>query len=58
MRQTAERARRELTKLFEAERIARETFMADVGEYLPRDIWDGLEEEVRRWEVKRAERSK
>jgi autophagy-related protein 17 len=57
MRQTADKARKELAKLFEAERSAREHFMADVGEYLPRDIWDGLEEDVRKWEVKRVERS-
>jgi autophagy-related protein 17 len=57
MRQTADKARRELAKLFEAERSAREIFMADVGEYLPRDIWDGLEEDVRKWEVRRAERA-
>jgi autophagy-related protein 17 len=57
MRQTADKARRELAKLFEAERSAREVFMADVGEYLPRDIWDGLEEDVRKWEVRRVEQS-
>ena len=33
----------------------REGFRADVGEYIPTDLWDGLGERVRRWKVVPAE---
>lgn len=51
----AEKARREMERLFAAEHKARETFMSDVGGYLPRDIWSGLEESVQKWEIRKVE---
>jgi autophagy-related protein 17 len=52
-RRIAEKARKELGKLFEADRRARAEFMEDVGVFLPRDlgVWYGLEDGGVRWEV-------
>ncbi|CAK4020552.1 Autophagy-related 17 [Lecanosticta acicola] len=49
-----DKARRELEKLYEADRSARQGFMQDVGEFLPRDLaaWHGLEDEAPRWEIR------
>ena len=56
MRKVAERARRDLEKLYDADRVAREEFMEEVGEVLPSDLgdWYGLGVEAPRWEVHAA----
>lgn len=52
MRKVAEKARKELERLWEADREAREEFVEGVGGFLPGDIWEGLAERGRRWEVR------
>lgn len=52
MRKIAEKARREIEALWQEDRDMREQFVNDVGEYLPRDIWPGLVEAPKRWEVR------
>ena len=54
MKRIADKARKELDKLYNADHAAREEFMEDVGVFLPRDlgVWHGLEEDSTRWEVK------
>ncbi|KAI5362332.1 Putative autophagy protein ATG17 [Septoria linicola] len=54
MKKIADKARKDLERLYETDRLAREEFMEDLGEYLPRDLgaWHGLEEETTRWEVR------
>ncbi|WPH05106.1 Hypothetical protein R9X50_00800700 [Acrodontium crateriforme] len=54
MRKVAEKARREMDRLYEADREAREAFMQNVGEFLPGDIWAGLQEVGGRWTVRRV----
>ena len=51
MRKVAEKARRDLEKLFEVDREAREEFVEEVGGFLPGDIWPGLADQGSRWEV-------
>ncbi|KAF7193553.1 Autophagy-related protein [Pseudocercospora fuligena] len=54
MKRIADKARKELDKLYNADHAAREEFMEDVGVFLPRDlgVWHGLEDDSTRWEVK------
>ncbi|EMC93855.1 hypothetical protein BAUCODRAFT_75053 [Baudoinia panamericana UAMH 10762] len=52
MRKLAARAQRELDRLYEADREAREEFMAEVDQSLPGDIWPGAWAGGRRWVVK------
>lgn len=54
MRKIADKARKELDRLSETDRLAREEFMEDVGVYLPRDlgVWHGLDDDGMRWEVR------
>ena len=52
MVRVAEKARRDLEKLYEADREAREEFVDEVGGFLPGDIWPGLAERGTRWEVR------
>ena len=54
MKKIADKARKELDRLSETDRLAREEFMEDVGVYLPRDLgtWHGLEDDATRWEVR------
>lgn len=52
MVKVAEKARRDLEKLYEADREAREEFVEEVGGFLPGDIWPGLAERGSRWEVR------
>ncbi|KAK8208973.1 autophagy protein 17 [Zalaria obscura] len=56
MRKVAERARREIEALELEDRDMRVVFVNEVGEYLPRDIWPGLEEGAPRWVVKEVAR--
>lgn len=48
----ADKARRDLEKLYEADREAREEFVDEVGGFLPGDIWPGLADRGSRWEVR------
>ena len=52
MRKLAAKAQRDLDKLVEADKDAREEFMDDVRMSLPRDIWPGANNEGVRWEVR------
>ncbi|PIA94917.1 Autophagy-related protein 17 [Cercospora beticola] len=54
MKKIVEKARKDLDRLHETDRVAREEFMEDVGAYLPRDlgVWHGLDEEPLRWDVR------
>jgi autophagy-related protein 17 len=52
MARVAEKARRDLERLYEADREAREEFVEEVGGFLPGDIWPGLAERGTRWEVR------
>ncbi|EME84219.1 uncharacterized protein MYCFIDRAFT_135044 [Pseudocercospora fijiensis CIRAD86] len=54
MKRIADKARKELDRLYHADHAAREEFMEDVGVFLPRDlgVWHGLEEDSTRWEVR------
>lgn len=42
-------------KLFEADRVSREAFRQDVGEYLPTDLWPGMQSLPQRWQVVRVD---
>lgn len=42
-------------KLLEADRVSRETFRQDVGEYLPTDLWPGMQSSPQRWQVVRLD---
>lgn len=52
MVKVAEKARRDLELLYEADREAREEFVEEVGGFLPGDIWPGLADRGSRWEVR------
>ncbi|KAH7162132.1 autophagy-related protein 17 [Dactylonectria estremocensis] len=45
------KAQENVDKLLDADRQSRETFRQDVGEFLPTDLWAGMQGSVRRWEV-------
>jgi autophagy-related protein 17 len=53
MVRVAEKARRDLEKLYEVDREAREEFVDEVGGFLPGDIWPGLAERGTRWVVRK-----
>lgn len=55
MAKVAEKARRDLEKLYEVDREAREEFVEEVGGFLPGDLWPGLRDEGRRWVVREVE---
>jgi autophagy-related protein 17 len=55
MARVAEKARRDLERLHEADREAREEFVEEVGGFLPGDIWPGLAERGTRWEVREVD---
>lgn len=42
-------------KLLAADRASRESFRQDVGEYLPTDLWPGMQAMPQRWQVSRIE---
>lgn len=52
MAKVADKARRDLEALYEADREAREEFVEEVGGFLPGDIWPGLADRGSRWEVR------
>ncbi|KAG5936267.1 hypothetical protein E4U53_000256 [Claviceps sorghi] len=45
------KAQESVDKLLEADRTSREAFRQDVGEYLPTDLWAGMQGPVRKWTV-------
>lgn len=48
------KAKEAVDKLVESDWRDRETFRAEVGEYVPTDLWVGMSGPLRRWEVVRA----
>ena len=52
MRKIAEKAGRDLERLYEADRDTRADFMEETGKYLPQGIWAGLMEGGTRWQVR------
>lgn len=54
MKKIADRARREIERLYEADRSARLDFMNEVGGFLPRDLadWHGLEDDAPKWQIR------
>jgi autophagy-related protein 17 len=48
----AEEAQKELDKLYAEDERAREQFALTQGDFLPRDIWPGLSQPPRRYEVR------
>ncbi|KAK5111726.1 hypothetical protein LTR85_011771 [Meristemomyces frigidus] len=55
MRKLAGKAQRELDRMYEADREAREEFTDEVRHCLPRDLWPGVGEAGVRWVVSRTE---
>ncbi|KAF2482845.1 autophagy-related protein 17 [Neohortaea acidophila] len=51
-----EKAKKDLNRLFDADRAMREEFMEETGNFLPQGIWDGLTEEGTKWEIREADR--
>ena len=49
---TWRKARESVDRLVDEDAAAREGFMQDVGEFLPTDLWPGLDREIKRWEVR------
>ena len=56
MRKVADKARRDLERLYEADSGLRADFMEETGKYLPQGIWSGLMDHGVRWEVREAAR--
>lgn len=50
----AEKARREMERLWLADREAREEFMEEVGDFLPKDLYPALNDEGVRWDIRQA----
>lgn len=48
------KAKEQADRLVEADWADREAFRAEVGDYLPTDLWVGMSGPLRRWEVVRA----
>ncbi|KEY72498.1 hypothetical protein S7711_05171 [Stachybotrys chartarum IBT 7711] len=46
-----QKARESVDKILEQDRAERDAFRQDVGEFLPTDLWSGLQGPARRWEV-------
>ena len=45
------KARESVERLVEADRREREVFTQDAGDYLPTDLWEGMNRPLQRWEV-------
>jgi len=45
------KARESVEKIVEADRREREVFMGEIGDYLPTDLWPGMNRPVGRWEI-------
>lgn len=52
MQRVADKARREIELLYSEDVALREDFVRETGEFLPRDIWPGLIDAPRRWEIR------
>ncbi|KAG9756691.1 APG17-domain-containing protein, partial [Aureobasidium melanogenum] len=52
MQRIADKARREIEALYKEDVAMREDFVRGTGEFLPRDIWPGLVDAPRRWEIR------
>ncbi|KAI5199236.1 APG17-domain-containing protein [Aureobasidium subglaciale] len=52
MRRIADKARREIESLYKEDVAMREDFVRGTGEFLPRDIWPGLVDAPKRWEIR------
>ncbi|RFU31094.1 hypothetical protein B7463_g5267, partial [Scytalidium lignicola] len=50
-----DRALEQVQRVVEADAVEREGFRVDVGEYLPLDLWDGLNGGMKRWSVAAVE---
>lgn len=48
---TWRKAKETVDKMIEADRKEREHFREEIGEFLPTDLWAGMTDPVRRWEV-------
>lgn len=51
------KAKESVDRLVEEDAVARDGFMVDVGEYLPTDLWPGMNNGMKRWEVRVVEGS-
>ncbi|UNI13917.1 autophagy protein 17 [Purpureocillium takamizusanense] len=49
------KAQESVDRLLEADRAARDAFRAEVGEFLPTDLWAGMQAPATRWKVVRIE---
>lgn len=47
------KAQDSVDKILEADRVSREAFRQDVGEYLPADLWAGMQGPAQKWTVVR-----
>jgi autophagy-related protein 17 len=45
------KARDSVDKILDQDRTARDTFRHDVGDFLPTDLWAGVQGPARRWQV-------
>lgn len=52
MRRIADKARRDIELLYNEDVAMREDFVRETGEFLPRDIWPGLIDAPRRWDIR------
>lgn len=48
---TLRKAKEAVNRLVEADRKERERFRQETGEYLPTDLWNGMNKPVQKWEV-------
>jgi autophagy-related protein 17 len=46
------RAKETVDKLADEDYVERKAFMQDAGEYLPTDLWNGMDAEMAKWEVR------
>ncbi|ENH69856.1 Autophagy-related protein 17 [Fusarium oxysporum f. sp. cubense race 1] len=45
------KAQENVDKLLETDRVSREAFRQDVGEFLPTDLWAGMQGSAKKWTV-------
>ncbi|KAF7559141.1 hypothetical protein G7046_g5014 [Stylonectria norvegica] len=48
------KAQENVDKLLDADQLSREAFRQDVGEFLPTDLWAGMQGSAKRWAVERV----
>ncbi|KAF4456065.1 hypothetical protein F53441_1786 [Fusarium austroafricanum] len=49
------KAQENVDKLLDADRVSRDTFRQDVGEFLPTDLWAGMQGSAKKWTVSQDE---